>query len=405
MVPRPFLIRRLAWALAPLAAALVAIPGCQSDGTSLEGVTHPTMIEAAPAEFLGSLGCADQPGSVQRYVATLFDVTEQSAGGAGNVEEPEVDGDGIPKCGGFQLPSSEPTSCLTSVGFGYVVHGRRYCLEVDAYDTDQLVPRGTGTRQMVVGTPGDDGLAQAPLAERRWHTHCEGAMASAATIVRARGCLPLFPQFATTAPGGIRLDTEQLLGELECGDEAGQISSFNIRARYQVEQLNEDGESEVVELGPDAQPACGDELAFFDLPANVSVSIEVDAFAGQVTLAGATCHARTLPGTSVVASCTPLRQEGTLRVDLEAALEAMGGLRCDESSVSDVEVKVGETLQGSFPPPDCLEPFDYASPPGDANVTVSVQHMGEQVSAICQGEVPPGRLVVADCEKATNVVP
>jgi hypothetical protein len=53
MVPRPLSIRRLAWALAPLAVGPLAISGCQSDGSSAAGVSHPTMIEMAPAEFLG----------------------------------------------------------------------------------------------------------------------------------------------------------------------------------------------------------------------------------------------------------------------------------------------------------------------------------------------------------------
>jgi hypothetical protein len=395
MVPRPFLIRRLAWALAPLAAALLAIPGCQSDGTSVDGVTHPTMIEVAPVEFLGALGCSEQPGSVQRYVATLFDVTDLGAGGAASDYEPEKDEDGIPKCGGFQLPSSEPTSCLTSVGFGYVVHGRRYCAEVDAYDTDQLVPRGTGTRQMVVGAPGDDGLVQAPLAERRWHTYCEGAVASAATIVRGRSCLPLFPQFAPEAAAGVVVDTEALLGDLACGSDPEQVDYLDLTLTY-----------EGLADGIHRTPTCGGEAIFEDLPAGTSISIYVAAFNGSNPLAGAVCSARTVAGTTVVADCTPLSQEGTLRVDLEAALEALGGFDCDEESVSDVRVTVGANEVGSFPPPDCLEPFDYGfRSDEEASVIVSIDHNGEELSATCVGEVPPGRLVVATCHKVDNVAP
>ncbi|HKY38294.1 MAG TPA: hypothetical protein VJN18_20265 [Polyangiaceae bacterium] len=396
MLPRPYLVRHhLAWTLAPLAAGLLAIPGCSNDSVSVAGVTHPTLIEVAPVEFLGSLGCSEQPSSVQRYVATLFDVTEQSAGGAGSDYEPEVDEDGIPQCGGFQLPSSEPTSCLTSVGFGYVVHGRRYCAEVDAYDTDQLVPRGTGTRQMVVGAPGDDGLAQAPLAERRWHTYCQGATATAATIVRGRGCLPLFPQFAREAPAGVVVDTQALLGDVACGSDPQHVDSLDLTLTYP-------GLADGIHRTPD----CGSKAVYEDLPAGTSVSIYVAAFNGSDQIAGAVCHARTVAGTNVVADCTPLSQEGTLRVDLEAALEALGGFDCDERSVSDVRVTVGGMLRGSFPPPDCLEPFDYGFRPNEtASVIVSAYHADGELSTICEGVVQPARVVVATCQHVDIVAP
>jgi hypothetical protein len=328
-------------------------------------------------------------------VATLFDVTDLGAGGAASDYEPEKDANDIPKCGGFQLPSSEPTSCLTSVGFGYVVHGRRYCVEVDVYDTDQLVPRATGTRQMVVGAPGDEGLAQAPLAERRWYTYCEGATAYAATNVRARGCLPLFPPSASDAPAAVVVSTEALLGDVVCGSEPNQVDYLDLTLTY-----------EGLEDGIHRTPACGAEATFEGLPAGTSVSIYVAGFNGTDQTAGAVCSARTVAGTTVVADCAPLSLEGTLRVDLEAALEALGGFDCDESSVSDVRVMVGDTLVGNFPPPDCLEPFDYGFRPNEvASVQVSIDHGDDELLATCIGDVLPGRFVVATCHKVDNMAP
>jgi hypothetical protein len=60
------------------------------------------MIVVDPRQFDDGVPCVAAPGGMRVYVATLFDI------------EPDND------ASIFTLPSSPPTPCTTSVGFGYV---------------------------------------------------------------------------------------------------------------------------------------------------------------------------------------------------------------------------------------------------------------------------------------------
>ncbi|HEY6081052.1 MAG TPA: hypothetical protein VIW29_19690 [Polyangiaceae bacterium] len=162
MLARARLLRPSRPACLALGGLLTALAGCSSDDTTVEdSVTHPTLIEVAPTDFLGSERCvtgSDDAG-IKRYVATAYDVTDDGAGGAGS--EPDVDAVAseeeaepmrddvgeLPR-NGFKLPSSGPTSCTASVGFGLVVPGRRYRIRVDGYTTTELTPRASGSRFM-----------------------------------------------------------------------------------------------------------------------------------------------------------------------------------------------------------------------------------------------------------------
>lgn len=404
MAPPSF--RRPAQALALLGAGWLGALACSSDSTTTAGVTHPTMIEVSPADFLGELACDEQPGAARRYVATLFDITEQlgGAGGEGNAGpaagEAMAGGQGgapagvlaalAPgKCGGFQLPSSLPVSCRTSVGFGFVVSGRHYCAEIDAYDTDQLEPRGPGTRQMVASEPADGAppASDAPKVEPAWRTTCHQATAAAADIVRVQDCEALFPQPAAGTPGEIRVETANLLGELECGSEPGQVERLTV-------SLERDDYTGARQL----DVACGEPAVYAALPPGQLLSLYVSAFESESTdiVAGAECHALAKPATSVSASCTTLSRLGTLRVDVPAELEALG-LGCD-ASVTAIAVKVGEKEQ-NLAPPDCLQPFDQPFASGTNGVTITVTPAeGEPQSLECFGTVAPGRVIVAECD-------
>lgn len=154
--------RPLLLALSGLVAALL---GCSDEsGTVQATVTHPTLIEVSPLDFLGGITCAtgDEPG-LKRYVASAYDVTDGAGGAAADSEdapppvadlaseeeaEPQRDDVGELPRNGFKLPSSGPTSCATSVGFGLVVPGRRYRIRVDGYTTADLTPRASGSRYM-----------------------------------------------------------------------------------------------------------------------------------------------------------------------------------------------------------------------------------------------------------------
>jgi hypothetical protein len=381
-------------ALLAVSAALLASAGCSTDSGSATGVTHPTMIEIAPEQFRGDVPCAadgEQPG-LKRYVATLLDPNEASggapsadesspdagAGGAGSADEPDL-------TNAFALPSTPPTSCLAGVGFGFIVPGRHYVARIEGYDRIDIESRVPGSALVV----DPDGSPVKPV----WTAECDPTLAVDETIVRAKRCSQFLPSSAD-ARGSVRLPVAALLGPLVCGEGEGEVAELSVN-------LDVGGDPFVQTLGCDE----GDVL-FEGLEPYQPVSAFVSAFsAGSIDpFAGASCAARTLPEASVVAQCTQLSQEGTLRVDLPAAL-ALLGLACKD--VEDVQVQaVGQDQAQSFPPPACLQTFDRGFAAGSASVTVSVVHAatGEAgASALvdtvtCSGQVSPGRVVVADCE-------
>ncbi len=102
----------------------LAALACGSSSTSTTTITRPRLVAVSPEDFLGDLGCGEDPGQVQSYVATLFDVTPLASGAA-----PDP---------GYQLPSSPPTSCSLPATFSFVVAGHRYLAQVDGYDQPPL---------------------------------------------------------------------------------------------------------------------------------------------------------------------------------------------------------------------------------------------------------------------------
>jgi hypothetical protein len=196
-MPAPTLI---AWrsALLLAGAGLIAFAGCSSSAATTVLVTHPTMIAVTPQSFLGNVACASDGPGFKRYVATLFD-TNHTYGGVGGEAgdamlppEPETfAGAGGAGSVPFQLPSSLPTSCLAGVGFGYVVAGRSYRVEIDGYDTDDIVPRASGSRDMVATPPQDMPDEPTPLVAPTWSARCDRAIAVDITVVNADHCTPL----------------------------------------------------------------------------------------------------------------------------------------------------------------------------------------------------------------------
>jgi len=366
-------------------AGLVFYLGCSSSGTTAPSVTHPTMIEVAPEDFLGQVPCATEGSGLKRYVATLVDRNFAAAGAAGSEGDDSED----EEAQGFQSPSSLPTPCLAAVGFGFVVPARHYEVLIDGYDTDAITPRATGSRKMM-STTSPDGEIVAP----RWTTQCKRAIAVDSTIVRADHC-DAFP--AGVGPGSVRIALARLLGDLACGTEAGQVDHLSVSLTS----------GETTQAQTDI-PCDSDAEAVFDsIPERTLATAYVSAFGadGIDAFAGASCHAVTLPGVSVDASCALLSTLGTLRVDLPSALGQLG-VSCKTDEVSSVSVKVpGEEPAPSFPPPACLHPFDHGFPAGPAVVTVSVVTTAapDAISSLsCHAEVVPGQLVVAECEPNTD---
>jgi hypothetical protein len=132
-----------------LGLALAAPFACSSSSTTTTAVVRPELVAVDPKDFLGSVPCQAprvvtsdtaaevlprDPNAAHSYVATLFDVT------------PAADG-AVPDAG-TPLASSPPTTCLQPVTFAFVVAGRRYLAQVDAYreDPDELTPIAPGSR-------------------------------------------------------------------------------------------------------------------------------------------------------------------------------------------------------------------------------------------------------------------
>jgi hypothetical protein len=368
-----------------LALGLLVYAGCSSSSSPSVAVSHPTMIEVAPEDFLGSVPCSEAPG-LKRYVATLFDTNYAQAGASGT--DPESD----TQVGGagpnFQLPSSPPTPCMAGVGFGLVVAGRRYDVQIDGYDSDDLAPRAIGSRQMVSPAPGPT-RPVTPLATPRWTAHCEDAIAVDSAIVRADHCTP-FTVVDRAASGSVRIALGRLLDGLSCGDQPGQVDHFSV-------SLSAGTNAPLVQtVACDASA----EALFTELSPRQRVSAYVTAVSadGSDAFAGATCDAFILPEASVDAECTGLSQVGTLRVDLAGTLELLG-LRCDSASIDRVIVNVpGEEKERTFPPPDCRQPFTHGFAPGAAAVTViAIDVDGNEKSATCGAAVTPGQLAIAEC--------
>jgi hypothetical protein len=378
-----------------LALGLLVYAGCSSSSATSVAVSHPTMIEVAPEDFLGSVPCSEGPG-LKRYVATLFD-TNYVAQGGGNGIDPESDAQAGGAGPDFQLPSSPATPCLAGVGFGLVVAGRHYDVKIDGYDTDDLAPRAVGSRQMVSPAP-LPGQQDTPLATPRWTAHCEDAVAVDSTIVRADHCAP-FTVVDREALGSVRIPLGRLLGGLSCGDQLGQVDHFSVSLSagtnaplVQTVACDPKAEALFTELSPRQRVSAYITALSAD---------DTDATADGNAFAGATCDAFTLPEASVDAECTSLSQVGTLRVDLPGVLELLD-LECDSGTVESVAVSIGvpggEMKELSFPRPDCRQPFTHGFAPGPANVTViAVDPEGEKKTATCTATVTPAQLAIAEC--------
>lgn len=374
---------------------LFAVAGCSSSTADTLAVTHPTMIEVAPGSFSGDLPCSPDGRGLKRYVATLFDinyVAPDASGGTGGSTANEAGGGGSSAGGEFQLPSSNPAPCRAAVGFGYVVAGRRYRLEVDGFDTDDVRPRALGSREVV-----DSG---GNLVSAKWQAKCGGSsdpegtlIAVDSTIVESRGCAQPFA-VDVAATSSLTIELSSLLGQLRCGSRPGEVDHFEI-------SLARPGAEPELQSVP---CAAGAQASFGDLAAGEQLSASVTAFSVDATsaFAGATCSARTLAAANVNATCSALNQTGTVRVDLRAAL-ALLGLSCDASSLTRLEIRgPGDAAAQIVAPPACLQPFDRGFAPGAAALTVTAMSgttspLTELGSVTCHAEVAPGVLITASC--------
>lgn len=393
-------LRSLRPACFVLGVGLIAYAGCSSSGGAAVAVTHPTMIEVAPAQFLGAVPCTvDEPG-LKKYVATLYDTNETAEGGAPSDFQDKLDelaGEttatalerlrGDAPSGQFELPSSAPAPCSASVGFGSVVPGRLYEVLIDGYETEDIVPRALGSHLMVSGSRPDG-----PLVRPSFQAYCGRAIAVDSTVVVADHCDTFTPSLDAPAPS-LRVPVGALLGSFACGTEAGQVEQ--LRVTLQVT----DGESyeQLVDCSPTA------EAVFEELPAAKRASVYVaglEAGSDEPPLAGATCDALLVQGERVTARCNRLSSVGTLSVDVVAALAQLG-LICSDTSVSTVQLQVlgSDAPPVTLSPPECLQSFEAGFPAGPAEVTLSATSPEKGTLAlICHAEIAPGKLTLAECD-------
>lgn len=360
--------------------ALLAGFGCSDSSVTTIEVVHPTLVAVSPEEFLGSVPCLDAPGAMRRYVATLWDVTGTSAdtgdGGAGS----EDGAAGASFAEPFALPSSGPVPCSEEVGFAFVVTGHRYVASIEGYDRDDLVQLEPGVPILV------DPETRARV-EPRWTTRCgdENPATSYGSITRiVRGCAPL----SDSRPGGttaVEVRVEGLLGERSCGEDSGSVARFEVR-------------------GPDgvASAACGEAVRITPPTGQTTLVLPVLAFeaGADAPSLGTVCTARVVASVVTQASCSRLKNRGTLVVEPSDALAALGSDCTAGFSELKAEV-VGEepVVSKELDAASCARALEFSDLPlGSASVRFTLRTpSAEPVTALCTAAIEPGQVVTATC--------
>lgn len=242
-----------------------------------------TMVAVSPENFLGEVACADRPGAMRTYVATLIDVSDDLVDAGSAVKK-------------FALPSSKPLTCTHPVGFGRVVTGHRYIADVEGYEQTDLEPAAPGSPLMLDRDTGE-------LVTPRWHTRCGqvGALGAQGPVtplklqtVYITGCEPLV---AVSRPplAGLRIGADQALGALECGEDSGEVDHFSV-------QLLPSGDSH--------EASCGEPVVLVALSPGALAELTLVAFEADSTAPRWSTACRAIPaaGSIVKASCDPLTE-------------------------------------------------------------------------------------------------
>lgn len=280
---------------------------CGSSGSGASRV-NPTYVEIDPAEFTSEVPCSTSGGRLRWYVATLIDVTP--------------DDEGRPL--GFRLPSSPPAPCSQSVYFAGVVAaglthpGHQYVAEIEGYAEATLRPKHEGSRVMMsggrsiepqwIGSCGGHSNGLSPLlgvdaggpnaADAGPPTYGGGPVTPmTGRTVRIRGC-ELDALGTGEGATQVSIDISGALGSLECGDDLGQVTRFEVEF---------DGE---VMRAP-----CGGTVVFRNVPTETFLEFGVTAFTRAASDAGAgsdeaawgtTCYQEAAAGRQLSARCDPL---------------------------------------------------------------------------------------------------
>jgi hypothetical protein len=358
---------------------------CGDDPELVIVVAHPTLVQVSPAEFLGMVPCLPAEGAMQRYVATIYDVTpelsEDGAAGAGGAG-------GAPEAGpreNFALPSSGPTPCTQTTASAFVVNGRRYAAEIDGYDRTDIQPLAAGARVMLDSETGE-------TVEPRWTSTCgrepgESVMAVYQTTQTVSHCAKLEDDSPSDAAPTVTVSLEGALGDLECGTDPGQIARFEVLDTQSGETVEAD---------------CGDVATLTGFTSGTVLELQVLAYESGVDSPsfGTLCSAMPLTGIVLAAVCQPLIDEGALDIDLLQALDSVE-LTCEQASVREVIADPGDDRPVTqVVPPRCNNTLRLGDlPPGDTSISLSTTRAnGESGPTLtCSGTVLPGLSTPAEC--------
>jgi hypothetical protein len=265
----------------------VLLGGCGDVGGS-SGPTTPTLVAVAPQDFAGEVPCTNAAGAMRRYVATMFDL--------GTTDEPNAPitlPSGVVNSGNGYVPMS----CLQATAFSFVIPGHLYDADIDAYDRDDLVAVGPGSRHLM-----DPAGNYVPP---RWTTSCgrgtsgspaDGPVIAASYLTRfVRGCGPLQTDQPATDTA-VTVSLKDALGDLACGDAVDQVNHFEVSLTNSAE--------------PASTAACGEEVVFSDLTPDQNYFFDVAAFETDATEPRwqTSCFRSTLAGATLPAACDPLTE-------------------------------------------------------------------------------------------------
>lgn len=267
--------RRDAVSLATAAVAVIAVAGCTDTtdtSNTLESAYLPMSVVVDPVDFVTDVACADRPGAMKSYVATITDATEEESS--------------------FTLPSSPPISCSQPVFFRYVLIDHVYTAKIEAYEErpDELVPVGglsSGNSHML-------SVATGAAVTPRWTAACGfAAVAQLDTTVAIGGCELEDAGMSVTE---IEVDPNLTLGALGCAP-GGTVTSFDVHPTSGS-------------LGAYNGSACGAAPVAYTvgIEHGVEYTFTILAYEGgaaEPTLQS-TCFAVAQAGISVPAFCDPL---------------------------------------------------------------------------------------------------
>jgi hypothetical protein len=387
-LPEP--LRNPTWLCATLALGLGSA-SCADTSTLPTTIVHPTLIEVWPNQFLGTVPCLDAPGAMRSYVATVYDLGPTRVDETGQVVDEfgePVDPSSVRPA--FALPSSGPVACTQPVGFGQVTPGNSYRAEIFGYDRPNLVRLAPGVPIMVDAETGE-------RVEPRWTTRCgdeEPTICHAQFARTIQGCHALVDSMPSDLTS-VEVRIDSVLGPLGCGEEAGQISRFEVE----------------VAQGERVSAACGESVVIDVVNAGTALLLPVFAFEAGADEAGwgTTCTATPASGATVQASCTTLTDRGGVDVSPLAVLEAMGldcsalgeltlvpKLPADQQPASPTSAKDPRTVTAS----GCNSNVRFGGIPRglfELDATLVDSNGASLGASVCSAEVIPNQAVPSAC--------